>query len=110
MADWPSDIKIGRENYKETPPNRVSRSNMSVGPDKIRRRSTAAVRPLSISMTLTGDQVDILDTFYLENDSLSFNFTHPRTETVEKARFVSAPQYKLRETIYDVSVELEILP
>lgn len=110
MAAWPEGIPIKRESYKETPPDRIIRSKMDVGPDKIRRRSSSAVRPLSLSLTLTDSQLSTFDTFYLANDSIPFTFPNPRTETDVQARFVSPPEYNLKETLWDVSVQLEILP
>ena len=110
MAVWPSDILIGRENYKETPPDRVIRSKMDIGPDKLRRRSSSAVRKLTLALTLTDALMQEFDDFYLDNDSLQFTFTDPRTDTDVQARFTSVPEYSRRETIWDVSVQLEILP
>lgn len=110
MATWPTSIPITRENFREAPPDRVIRSDMDVGPAKVRRRSTVAVRPVSISLFLTDEQLDTFDEFYLENDAISFTFIHPRTGATESARFTSVPDYVLDETMYRVTVNLEILP
>lgn len=110
MATWPAGIIINRKNYKEKAPDRVIRSNMAVGPDKLRRRSSAAVRELDLTLTLTDALLDTFDDFYLANDSIAFNFTDPRTSAAVEARFASVPEYSYRETIWDVSVKLEILP
>lgn len=110
MVDWPATIPITRDNYTETPPDRVIRSNMDVGPQKLRRRSSAAVRPISLRLFLNDTQLDALDDFYDLYDSVVFNFTDPRTETVKRARFTSPPTYGLNETMWDVAVKLEYLP
>jgi hypothetical protein len=110
MATWPSTLPITRDSFKESPPNRVIRSNMDVGPDKVRRRSSNAPRPVSLSLFLTSAQLATFDTFYLENDAYSFTFTHPRTGLVVSARFTSEPDYSVEETMWRVSVEMEILP
>jgi len=112
MANWPTELKINRASYKESPPNNSIRSNMETGPDKIRRRSTAAIRPISFMLFLTEDQIDILDDFYvttLYSGSLSFNLVHPRTGATVEARFVQPPEYSAEETMHRASCSLEIL-
>lgn len=110
MAVWPAALKINRENYSETPPNNVVRTETEYGPAKLRKRTSSNVRKAQASLFLTDAEVDTLDEFYLENDALAFSFTNPRTSVVEQARFVSPPEYSLRETMWGVSLSLEILP
>lgn len=110
MAVWPSTVPIIKPGHKESPPNRAVRSNMDVGPDKIRKRSSAAVRKIQIRMKLNDSQLDDFDEFFDENETLAFDFTDPRTETLKRARFASVPTYDMDETMWDVSVELEYLP
>lgn len=110
MTSWPSEIPVTREGYKERPPRRVIRSDMDIGPDKIRRRSSSEIRPVSLTLFLTQEQLEIFDEFYLENDSFSFNFVNPRTSQTVSARFIEEPDYSLDETMFRVSVSLEILP
>jgi hypothetical protein len=87
---------------------------MDKGADKVRRRSTANVRPIGFSLSLTEAQVEILDTFYVTttlSGSVEFDFIHPRTGATVEARFVSPPSYSEREAVmYSCSVQLEILP
>lgn len=110
MADFPSTLTIKRENYKETPPKNAVRSQMGIGPDKVRKRSSAAVRLVSFEMFLTDDELETFDVFYETYEAVSFNFTSPRTGDIFSARFVSEPSYSLNETMWNVSVELELLP
>jgi len=110
MATWSSTFIFKRTGYKESPPERVIRSKMDVGPDKVRRRSSAAVRNLSVVLSLTDALLATFDAFYLANDAIAFTFPDPRTATNVQARFVSPPKYVYEETIWNVSVELEILP
>ena len=109
METWPSTFLIARDGYDETPPDRVLRSKMDVGPDKTRRRSSNAVRPLKLSLTLTDALLVTFDAFYLANDAIAFTFPDPRTATNVQARFVSPPKYAYDETLWKVAVELEIL-
>jgi hypothetical protein len=86
------------------------RSDMGVGPQKLRRRSSSAVRPVSLRLMLTDAQLQVFDDFYDENDAVAFDFTDPRTGDTKRARFTSPPSYNLNQTMWDVSVKLEYLP
>lgn len=115
MATWPATLPApALSSLSESPPNNTIRSQMDKGPDKVRRRTTANVRPISFNLMLTPAQVETLDTFYHTttfSGADSFDYTHPRTEAACTARFVQPPQYTEREgVVYSVSVALEILP
>lgn len=110
MATWPATLLVNRRNYTEEPPDRVQRTQMEAGVDKLRRRTTNAVRRIKIKLFLTDALVETLDDFYLANDAIQFDFTDPRTDTGVKARFLTNPKYNYNETMWDVDVELEILP
>lgn len=113
MAIWPERFCPLIGSYQETPPDGTIRSSMDVGVDKLRRRTTANIRPVSFRLFLKPDDVQILDNFYLSetvNGVEPFDFTNPRTKQQVKARFVQPPQYSSRSIGYDVSVSLEILP
>ena len=110
MATWPSEIKINKTGFKYGTPDRVLRSKMDVGPGKQRRRSSNAVRPCSFSLFLNDEQLEIFDTFYLENDAFVFDFPDPVKNSLVRARFVEAPQYDRDEEFWRFSVKLEILP
>lgn len=113
MAVWPSQFCPLINSFQESPPQNLIRSDMDVGPAKIRRRTTANIRPVSFRMFLNKANVAVLDNFYL-NDIMSgaeaFDFTHPRTGQLVQARFQEPPQYQNQSTGYNVSISLEILP
>lgn len=114
MATWPTTFCPLAGSYQETPPNNTIRTSMDRGPDKVRRRTTANVRPVSFKMLLNKTQVAQLDDFYNE-DTFSgadpFDFTHPRTGASVQARFVNPPAYQDRgAAMYEAAVQLEILP
>lgn len=110
MAVWPSTLPITRDAFSEAPADRVLRSNMDVGPAKLRRRTTSAVRPVQMRLMLTEAQLATFETFYNANDSFAFDFTNPRTGLSERARFTDVPTFSLNETMWAVSVQLELLP
>lgn len=70
---------------------------MSVGPDKIRRRSTFAIREFTCELKVTRDQVAIFDAFFqdtLKGGSEVFEVTHPRTGDTIDARMKGDAKYK----------------
>lgn len=115
MATWPATLPAPALNtLSETPPDNVIRTKMDKGPDKVRRRTTANIRPISFTLILTPTQTATLDTFY-DTTTFSgadeFDYTHPRTGDAVKARFVEPPQYSENEgVLYNCSISLEIMP
>lgn len=110
MVTWPSGLTITRDSFSETPPDRVIRTQMESGFDKVRRRSSATSRIITFKLFLSADDVDALDAFYLSNDAVRFDFTDPRTGDDVEARFMSPPTYQTSETMWVASINLEILP
>lgn len=110
MATWPTTLQINRSDYNETPPNNTLRTQMGAGPAKLRKRTSSNVRTVKFKMFLTDAEVSTLDAFFTTNEAFQFDFTDLRTNSAVKARFTTPPQYRLKDTMWDVSVELEILP
>lgn len=115
MPTWPATLPAPLlSSLSEAPPNNSIRSQMDKGPDKIRRRTTANVRPISFTLALTAAQLETLDDFYVTDTfsgSEAFDYTHPRTGQSVQAVFASPPQYSEREgVLYNAGVSLEILP
>ena len=115
MADWPAAFysRILDGSFTETPPQNVLRTQMDAGPAKLRRRSTSAVRPMSITLFLTKAQVATFDTFYvttLSSGATKFNMYHPRTLVTGEFRIVNQPAYTPMNQGYTVKVDLELLP
>lgn len=110
MTSWPSKFKINRDNFTEKLPNRVIRSNMDVGPAKTRRRTVLGVKELSGGIHCLPEDYPEFEQFYLDNDAVWFDFPHPRTGQIVRARFKDVPSATLNETIYEITFSLEILP
>ena len=116
MATWPSGKRftpiIG--SLTESPPSNSIRSSMDKGPAKVRRRTTANVRPLSFKLVLSKADTAVFDTFYVTttvSGSIEFDYTHPRTGAACTARFAQEPTYSERSgVVYEISVSLEIMP
>lgn len=124
MADalWPAELTqalILRET-EESAPDLVIRTQMDVGPAKVRRRASVAVRHLRGGMRLTAAQLAIFDAWFVETlygGALSFEFTNPRTGQTRDYRFVERPIYRAlgprnanKTEIWSVSFVLEELP
>jgi hypothetical protein len=113
---WPATVPdtLSVSEYRESPPDNLLRQGMDVGPPKVRRRTTANVRPISGKIIMTTTELAAFDTFFtstLASGSLTFNFDHPRTGTTEEMRFTAPPQYiNVGPTHWEVSVHMEVLP
>lgn len=118
MPTWPASLPPPALNtLREKPPNNKISSAMDKGPKKMRRRTTANVRPISFTLVLADpDLVDVFDDFY-NIDTFSgveeFDYVHPRTGEACTARFGPdyEPEYaEMEGTTYSIGVELEIMP
>lgn len=114
MAVWPAQFVPLTGSVQETPPDNNIRSSMDKGPAKVRRRTTANVRPISFRLFVENDDMDTLDDFYTTDTfsgSEPFDFTHPRTGQTVQARFAEPPQYSDVENVgWNATISLEILP
>lgn len=115
MAVWPSQLPPPfKGTFSESPAENTIRSSMDVGPAKVRRRTTANIRPISFTLRVPQELIDVLQEFY-EDDTVSgalaFDYTHPRTGEAIQARFASVPSIShLEADVYSISISLEILP
>lgn len=116
MASWPVTLPqtVLREGMGESLPDTALRTSMDVGPAKLRRRSTAAVRPITATLNLSLAQVGYLETFYvstLEGGALPFDMADPRTGATESFNFTAPPSwYPLGAGLWRASLTLEQLP
>ena len=112
MAAWPSGLPQLSllEGAFEAGQGVTVRSEVDVGPAKVRRRYTDEVVRFSVPLILTAAQVDILETFYSTTlDAIDpFDWTHPRTRVAVSFAFVSRPSYSpIGAGFYQTSLELE---
>jgi hypothetical protein len=112
---WPSALpqNLQMNGYQEEAANLVITSQPDIGPAKIRRRSTAGVRPVKGNLTLTKTQLQTLLGFYnddLLGGALRFSWEDPVHETSVEMRFVDPPGWTSRDGYFDVDLSLEILP
>lgn len=123
MSDtaWPPSLtRTPRvSDLEESAPKVVIRSEVDVGPAKIRRRLTGGTRSFSVELDLTRNELATFDTFFTtttKGGSLSFSWKNPRTGTTADFRFLNEPSYRPRAPRGDgsewwvVSFQMEMLP
>jgi len=90
------------------------RSDMDVGPQKVRRRFTKSVDDFSCSVFLTTVQWTLFETFFntiLGGGTLPFVFNHPISQIPTRFRFKGQPAYRsIGGGNYTVSMVWERLP
>jgi hypothetical protein len=106
----------------EEAPDVLIRSEVDVGPSKVRRRFTGDRRKFSIEIDLRRSELAIFDEWFLNNStgagggSRSFSWKLPRTGATADFRFLSVPVYRPRSPRGDgtewwiVSFDVECLP
>ena len=117
MPTWPGTLpqKPDADGYTESPPDVVLRTPMDAGPPKVRRRSTAGPRPITMQMTLTLTEMQTLDDFFWTTcraGALPFDWVHPRTQAAATFRWRSPPRYQGSDSDegWLAELELEIVP
>lgn len=115
MTAWPASLPqeplLG--GYQEIPQDTAIRSGMSYGPDKVRRRTTAVIRHITIRQRMTTAQVATLETFYYDTIQVSgvVDWIHHRTRAAAEYRFLAPPEYApYGNGFWSVTMSLELLP
>ncbi len=112
---WPATLpqNMLMRGYAEASKDNVIASQNDIGPDKLRRRATAAVRPVAGSVVLDDDQLEILRDFIADtigDGALAFTFpaqSESGTWLVRLREPVGIAPFGLR---WQVTLALEILP
>lgn len=118
MPIWPTGKRFTPliNTLKENPPNNIISSDTDKGPPKVRRRTTANIRPISFKLMLYKTDLEILDVFYTTtcaSGALAFDYVHPRTKENVIAMFTpgTQPEYNERGgVLYEATISLDILP
>lgn len=113
---WPATVPtdINQSGYNESPPDVSLRQPMAVGPPKVRRRSSAGVRPINGIIRMTGAQLETFDAWYvsdLSGGTLPFDFPNPRTSVSKEMMFAVPPTYTpAGGDFWKVGVKMQVLP
>ena len=113
---WPVGLqqKLDSEAFEKRFGNTLIRSDMDVGPAKVRSRYTDAVDEYNCSILLDYDEHTTLNTFYkttLNNGALPFDFNDPFTGAPASFRFKEPPSIRaLGGRTFRVAMQWEKLP
>jgi len=117
MATFPSGIPAleAADRTSVTLPDSVIRTEMSAGPAKVRRRSTAEPRVMRMGHpAYTTAEAQSLATFFettVAGGALSFTMDDPLAGTSGTFRFLRPPQVKPQGAgLWAIDVEVEKLP
>lgn len=115
MGTWPSTLPSPSPGgYQEILPDNTIRTEMEVGPPKVRKRATSAPTQYSLSFEMDNTDVNTLETFYrttINEGADPFTMDDPRNGTSETFRVVTAPEISaLSPVYYRVNINMEKLP
>lgn len=94
---WPVSLQniVNEESFSFNFGETVIRSDMDVGPQKLRRVSTRPINKLTVSIDVTTSQFSDFKTFFnttINGGVTRFNFNHPLTGISTEFRFAGPPQ------------------
>lgn len=115
VPSWPASLPqvFLRDGYDAQGADNLIASSVSIGPAKVRRRTTAAVKPLSGSMTVSEAQYQTLVDF-VENDiadrSKAFTFPDPHGGSPLLVRMTQPIKEASVGADWRIQIILEVLP
>jgi hypothetical protein len=116
MATWPVTLPQEpiMDGYQESLGNVLLRTNMDVGPAKVRRRSAIRNDPITLFLKLTTAELAIFKDFCitsLHNCLDTIQWVHPITGTSIDLRFTTPPVWEPAEAgVWNVTMQLEVMP
>ena len=116
MAVWPISLQefVNRDTFDYQIGDTRIKSQLDIGPEKVRRRMTKSVDKMSATIWVTGAQYTTLYNFFdvtVNGGVDPFDFTHPITGATLSVRFVDPPRYRpVGFDIYEASISLEVMP
>jgi hypothetical protein len=124
IPSWPVTLpqKLTIDDFQQTLPDVLIKTDMDAGPPKVRRRFTAGIASVEGHIYVTSAQLETLIDFYnlsLLGGSLRFAWLDPTFQEYAEMRFTKPPTWQsINDDInvgyqyydYDVSMNLEILP
>lgn len=114
MAEaWPSTLqnKVDRDSFSYEFGETTIRSQMDIGPDKVRRRTTRPIDKLTTSIQLDYSEYSTFQVFFnttLNGGVNKFTYENPLTGVLEEFRFTKPPSIRpLGGRVFTVSMEWE---
>ncbi len=118
MPAWPGTLPVKplEQGYEETLRQSQERSQIEGLPIVQRQRSSAYAKPMAVTFQLTSAQIDILSDFFIDDlghGAITFTWTHPRTGSAIRSRFVggNVPEYSaVGYNTYRAACVVEMMP
>jgi hypothetical protein len=116
VVPWPEELQqlVNADSFSMKFGETTIRSDMDTGPQKVRRRFTKSIDPLSCVILLTVDEYTIFRDFYdidLNGGVNVFEFLHPITNEVNRYRFLNSPEISFLGGIqFRVAMNWEQMP
>jgi len=115
MADWPVALpqKPLQDGFSSAKVDGRIRTQMSEGPEKVRRRFTATPEELTCAFHLNTAQLSTFNTFFettLAGGSLTYNWNHPVTGVLSVCRIKDMPAISSAGSEWQVALVVEVLP
>jgi hypothetical protein len=118
---WPTSLpqNLIYEGQEEQFADMTERSSMEYGPDKVRKRTSSAVRQVGGYIVVTRTQLNALKDFFnteLLGGSLRFEWIDPTSDEESSSsyyvemRFTAPPAARAEGPLFRVQLSLEILP
>lgn len=115
MIYWPVTLpqNVDTDGYQEIIQDNRIRSDMDMGPPKMRPRFSAIVEQFTIVFVFNRTEMSAFEAFYKTTTSFgteAFQWTHPRTGATVMMRFVAPYRVQSVDHNVEVSFTLEVLP
>lgn len=115
VPSWPADLpqEFLQDGYSEEGADNLLATNVSVGPAKVRRRTTANVRPITGSMMMLEAQYQTFIDFVIDDikdRAIAFTFPNPHGGSPLLVRMRQPASVSSVGVDWRVQIGLEVLP
>jgi len=114
-AAWPATLPQSflTDGFGEESANNTIESDVSIGPKKVRRRSTSGVRKMSGALMMTTAQYATFRTFVsvtIKDGALTFTFPDPNEGADLLVRLAGSYKVGVEKPFRKIEIELEVMP
>ncbi len=114
-TSWPDTLPQQPlvKGFSGTVQDTLIRTSMDAGPEKIRRRFTAASEYFTLTWFMTKQQLNTFRSFFkdtIADGSIEFEMNHPITGETVLVRFRGPYQFVSTGVHWRISAEIEVLP
>jgi len=115
VPSWPVTLPQAflKDGFSEEGADNLLASNVSIGPAKVRRRTTSNVEPITGTMMMSDTQRQAFKAFVkddIKDRSIAFTFPDPHGGSALLVRMRAPPTYTPIGISWRVQIALEVLP